>query len=98
MNKLEELPKIIKYNDVDYALKVWVTIYKNLCVGYTAIDYMPSNKKTILSFVVESENEVYIPDDLEEKGINTNIGNAKTLDDCIDYIKQQIKRFNIQTY
>ena len=95
MNKLEKLPKHLNYKNGWYSLRVWVTAWDRLCVGYRRIDSagddtLPIN---ILSFVVEQNNDVFIPDTIEPKGLNDNIGNCKTLDDCIDNLICQIERF-----
>ena len=95
MNKLETLPKHVNYKNECYSLLVWVTAWGRLCVGYRLIgnagdDTLPTN---ILSFVVEQNNDVFIPDTIEPKGLNDNIGNCKTLDDCIDNLICQIERF-----
>ena len=102
MNKLEKLPKHLTYKNGWYSLRVWVTAWDRLCVGYRLIDSdnrlidsadddtLPIN---ILSFVVEQNNDVFIPETIEPKGLNDNIGNCKTLDDCIDNLICQIERF-----
>ena len=96
MNKLEKLPKHLTYKNGWYSLRVWVTAWDRLCVGYHRLndnagdDTLPIN---ILSFVVEQNNYVFIPDTIEPKGLNDNIGNCKTLDDCIDNLMCQIERF-----
>lgn len=101
MNKLEKLPKHLTYKNGWYSLRVWVTAWDRLCVGYRLIDNddtLPTNildtlPTNILSFVVEQNNDVFIPDTIEPKGLNDNIGNCKTLDDCIDNLICQIERF-----
>lgn len=106
MNKLETLPKHVNYKNGWYSLRVWVTAWDRLCVGYLLIDNddtlpigyrLIDNDDTlpisILSFVVEQNNNVFIPDTIEPKGLNDNIGNCKTLDDCIDNLICQIERF-----
>ena len=97
MNKLEKLPKHVDYKNECYSLRVWVTAWNRLCVGYRRTDNanvcddtLPIN---ILSFVVEQNNDDFIPDTIEHKGLNDNIGNCKTLDDCIDNLICQIERF-----
>ena len=98
MNKLEKLPKHVTYKSGWYSLRVWVTAWDRLCVGYRLIDSasydpydtLPTN---ILSFVVEQNNDVFIPDTIEPTDLNDNIGNCKTLDDCIDNLICQIERF-----
>ena len=95
MNKLEKLPKHVDYKNGWYSLRVWVTAWDRLCVGYRLIDSASDNTlhTNILSFVVEQNNDVFIPDTIEPKGLNDNIGNCKTLDDCIDNLICQIERF-----
>ena len=94
MNKLEKLPKHVNYKNGWYSLRVWVTAWDRLCVGYRLIDNVDDDTlPTILSFVVEQNNDVFIPDTIEPKGLNDNIGNCKTLDDCIDNLMCQIERF-----
>ena len=92
MNKLEKLPKHLTYKNGWYSLRVWVTMW-GLCVGYRLIDNDDTLPTNILSFVVEQNNDVFIPDTIEPKGLNDNIGNCKTLDDCIDNLICQIERF-----
>ena len=91
MNKLEKLPKHVNYKNGWYSLRVWVTAWNRLCVGYQLNDN--AGDENILSFVVEQNNDVFIPDTIEPKGLNDNIGNCKTLDDCIDNLMCQIERF-----
>jgi hypothetical protein len=82
MNSLELLPKCIDYKGDSFFLRVWVTAWGRLAVGYKQLD----GDKTILSYVVEKEKEKYIPKIIEEtetSGINEHIGNCKTLDECI---------------
>ena len=93
MNKLETLPKHLTYKNGLYSLRVWVTAWDRLCVGYRLIDNDDTLPTNILSFVVEQNNDVFIPDTIEPKGLNDNIGNCKTLDDCIDNLICQIERF-----
>jgi hypothetical protein len=93
MNKLETLPKHVNYKNGWYSLRVWVTAWDRLCVGYRLIDNDDTLPTNILSFVVEQNNDVFIPDTIEPKGLNDNIGNCKTLDDCIDNLICQIEKF-----
>ena len=93
MNKLETLPKHVNYKNGWYSLRVWVTAWDRLCVGYRLIDNDDTLPTNILSFVVEKNNDVFLPDTIEPKGLNDNIGNCKTLDDCIDNLMCQIERF-----
>ena len=100
MNKLEKLPKHLTYKNGWYSLRVWVTAWDRLCVGYRLVDNSgdvisgdDNLPVYILSFVVEQNNDVFIPDTIEPKGLNDNIGNCKTLDDCIDNLMCQIERF-----
>lgn len=93
MNKLETLPKHVNYKNGWYSLRVWVTAWDRLCVGYRLIDNDDTLPTNILSFVVEQNNDEFIPDTIEPKGLNDNIGNCKTLDDCIDNLICQIERF-----
>ena len=96
MNKLEKLPKHLTYKNGWYSLRVWITaLGDNLCVGYRLVDNSVDDNLPIyiLSFVVEQNNDVFIPDTIEPKCLNDNIGNCKTLDDCIDNLMCQIERF-----
>ncbi len=82
MNKLELLPTSIDYNGKCFFLRVWVTAWGNLCVGYKEM----GETKTILSYVVEKNKPEYIPDIIdatETSGYNEEIGNCQTLDKCI---------------
>ena len=90
-NALELLPKLLTYKGNDYFLRVWVTAWGNLCVGYKEL----GSDKKILSYVVESNKEPYIPDiieETEESGLNEHIGNNKTLNKCITNIITKINK------
>jgi hypothetical protein len=97
MNKIEKLPKHLDYKNECYSLRVWVNAWDRLCVGYRRTDNANVGDDTlpinILSFVVEQNNDEFIPDTIEPKGLNDSIGNCKTLDDCIDNLICQIEKF-----
>lgn len=92
-NKLETLPKTIVYNGVYYVLDVHVTFRLHLCVCYKNL-----NRDDILCYVVEPDSEPYAPKSIESSNgiMNENIGNEKTLDDCIDRIFEQIDKLQLQ--
>ena len=89
MNTLELLPKSIDYKGSTFFLRVWVTAWNKLCVGYKDLlgkKDISGNTKTILCYVVEKDKKEYIPTIIEEtetSGFNEHIGNCTTLDKCI---------------
>ena len=85
MNKLELLPKCIDYKGDTFSLKVWVSAWGKLCIGYVKLGHLVGDE-TILSYVVEKDKKQYLPKIIEQtetSGINEHIGNCKTLDECI---------------
>ena len=93
MNKLELLPKSIDYKGSTFFLQVAVTAWGHLCICYKELD---KNKK-ILSYVVEKNKDKYIPTIIEEtetSGLNEEIGNCPTLDECITAITSKINELS----
>ena len=95
MNKLETLPKALSYEGHIYFLELHVNFHGNLVIGYRA-----GMDNSILSFVVEPQNEPYIPEGFvtNDGMLNENIGNMKSLDECIDQIAAIIKKNGIEEY
>jgi len=95
MNKLETLPKMLFYGGHVYMIELHVNFRGNLVIGYRA-----DRDNSILSFVVEPQNEPYIPEGFvtNDGVLNEYIGNMKTLDECIDQIALIIKKNDIQEH
>jgi len=91
-NTLETLPKMVTYNEKPYYLTIHTTFRNHLCIQYA---YKPEDY--ILSYVVEPESEPYEPKDIYSSAgvFSENIGNDKTLDKCIDHIKEWIVKLNL---
>lgn len=89
MNKIETLPKTIKYKEKYYDLSLGVTFKGNL-----HICYRDTNRDSILSFIVEENNEPRMPNGIrvEDGFFNENIGNDTTIDNCIDHIQELINK------
>lgn len=89
MNKIEKLPKTIKYKEKYYDLSVGVTFK-----GKLHICYRDTNRDSILSFIVEEDNEPRMPNGIrvEDGFFNENIGNDTTIDNCIDRIQELINK------
>lgn len=96
MNKLETLPRMLSFGGNIYFLELHVNFRGNLVIQYTA----GKEGGTILSYVVEPANEPYIPESFvtTDGFLNENIGNMKTLDECIDQIADTIKKNGIEVY
>lgn len=62
------------------------------------IKYKETAYNNILSYVVQPEIEPYEPESIESSNgrFNENIGNCRTLDDCIDRIEEWIDRLGIE--
>lgn len=93
MNKLELLPTSIDYDGKCFFLKVWVTAWGNLCVGYKEM----GGTRIILSYVVEKNKPEYIPNIIEEtedSGFNEHIGNCTSLDRCITTMISKINELS----
>ena len=96
MNKIELLPKEIFWNDSHFQLRMWVTAWNRLCIGYKNIlNTDPRNKFAhLFSVCVEPENE---PSDIKEYGsgwLNEGIGNAVSVDDACEMILKYIEKHN----
>lgn len=93
MNKIELLPKDIYVNDVLYQIRLWVTAFGRLCIGYknaTTHNILDKNIH-LFSVCVEPENKpVSIQDTIGY--LNEYVGNAKTLDDACDEIMKWIEK------
>ena len=98
MNRIEQLPKDIYYNDDLYQLNMWVTAFGHLCIGYRLA--LNSKHDSLFSVCVEPENE---PRKIEDTigYLNEYIGNTKTLDDAcealLNYIEKHKKEFQYET-
>ena len=89
MNKIELLPKDIYYKDDLYQVRMWVTAFGRLCIGYRMT--FGTNHQVLCSVCVEPENA---PVDIKEPGsgwINEGIGNTRTLDDACDMLLAYIE-------
>ena len=53
-NSIEELPKFIKFNNVTYELRMWVTAYGNLCLGYVSV--VNDKQIKLFSIIVDNDN------------------------------------------
>lgn len=93
MNKLETLPRSLDYKGKPYFLRIHVNFRNQIVIQYS---YDP--KTYILSYVVQPELEPYDPRSIESSDgqFNENIGNCRTLDDCIDKIKEWIDKLGIE--
>lgn len=96
MNKLETLPKMLSYGRHIYFFDLHVNFRGNLVIQYSA----GKEGGAILSYVVEPANEPYIPESFASSDgfFNENIGNMKSLDECIDQIAATIKENGIEEY
>ena len=87
MNKVETLVKQVELNGKTYAPRVYVTAFDNWCVAYTNIF---DKKDDLCSVCVEPENEPTKIEDTVDCWLNEYIGNARTLDDAVEMIKEYI--------
>ena len=94
MNKIELLPKDIRFNNEHYQINMWVTAFGKLCIGYRHIFNI---NEFLFSVCVEPENQ---PHSIVERGsgwLNEGIGNTVSLDDAceeiLDYIKKNKEDF-----
>ncbi len=89
MNKLETLPRYLDYKGKLYFLTTHINFRNQIVIQYgrKMDDY-------ILSYVVQPELKPYEPEGIESSNgrFNENIGNCRTLDDCIDRIKELIDK------
>ena len=93
MNKIETLPYGVFYKGNQYFLSLHVNFRGNLVIQYKSFD----GKENILSYAVERDSEPYEPVSIESSNgmLNENIGNEKTLDKCIDRIRERIDGLNL---
>ena len=99
MNKIELLPKDIYVNDTLYQIRLWVTAFDKLCIGYKNImsrNILDKNAH-LFSVCVEPENEPFSVLNSANNYINKNVGNMPTLDDACDDLMNYIKVNNIKT-
>ena len=93
MNKIELLPKDIYVNDTLYQIRLWVTAFGKLCIGYKNIMSRNILDKNVhlFSVCVEPENE---PISIENTigYLNEYVGNARTLDDACDELMKWINQ------
>ncbi len=87
MNKVEELKKKVEVNGIIYQPQLFINAWGNWCVTYSDIF---NRNNHLCSVTVEPDND---PMNIEDSlmGINSGIGNTRTLDDAIDMIKNYIK-------
>lgn len=90
MNKIELLPKDIRFNDDLYQLGMWVTAFGRLCIGYSLV--FNSNKEHLFSVCVEPENEPHAITDPNSGWLNAGIGNAVSVDDACEMILEYIEK------
>ena len=93
MNKVEILPRSIFHNDNYYGLKMWITAWDKLCIGYPPM-FKTDKIDTLFSVCIEPNNETH---DIIEHGsgfLNEGIGNTRNLDDACDMILNYIKKHN----
>ena len=96
MNKIELLPKEIYYKDNVYHIRMWLTAFGKLCLGYcNPLD--PKSSNALFSVCVEPENH---PHSIVERGngwMNEGIGNTVSVDDAceeiLDYIEKNKEDF-----
>lgn len=88
INNIETLPKSIEYNKETYYLNIHTNAWNNLVIEYSTSTPKVLERKSILAYCVERNNDPYIPKgfDTQEGGLNENIGNDRTLDKCIEHI------------
>lgn len=90
MNKIELLPKDIYYKDDLYQVRMWVTAFGRLCIGYRMT--FGTNHSVLFSVCVEPENTSI---DIKEPGsgwMNEGIGNTRTLDYACDMLQNYINK------
>ena len=92
-NIIETLPKNIRYNCKPYFITMHTTFRNHLCIQY---QYKPEDY--ILSYVVEPDSTPREPNDIHSSAgvFNENIGNDKTLNKCIDRIKNWISKLGLE--
>lgn len=98
MNKIELLPKDIYFENTLYQLRMWVTAFGRLCIGYRKS--LDPTHESLFSVCVEPENEPHAIVDCNSEWINAGIGNAVSVDDAceelLDYIKKNKEDFKIR--
>lgn len=96
MNKIELLPKEIYYKDDVYHIRMWLTAFGCLCLGYcNPLDLKSSN--VLFSVCVEPENHPHSIVEHDNGWMNEGIGNTVSLDDAceeiLDYIEKNKENF-----
>lgn len=89
MNKIETLKKNVFLNNKLYCPKVYLTAWDKWCISYINV---VDNFDKLCSVCVEPENEPRKIEDTINYGLNSYIGNARTLDDAVDMIKKYINK------
>ena len=87
MNKVETLVKEVELNGKTYLPKVFITAFGRWCVSYRNIF---DREDCLCSVCVEPENEPTKIEDTIGCDINDGVGNARTIDDAIEMIKEYI--------
>jgi len=91
MNKIELLPKDICYNDDLYQLKMWVTAWGKLCIGYPPM-FKTDQIDNLFSVCIEPDREPHTIVDRNSNWINAGVGNAVSIDDACDEILNYIEK------
>lgn len=99
MNTIETLPFEIECNDNLYGLNVHTTAWGKLCIGYYNV--VSEKKSEYLCLVtIEPENEPCHIRDTKDC-YNALIGNARSMDDAVemlkDYIANDLVVTNVET-
>ena len=89
MNKIELLPKNLYYNDVLYQVRMWVTAWGNLCIGY--INPLNKQFESLFSVCIEPNNP---PRSIASTVgfLNEYVGNAVSVDDACEELLDWIEK------
>lgn len=97
MNIIETLPRTFESDGIMYTLCMHVTAFDRLCIYYR--EMIPNDdgaRKILCSVCVEPENEpVKIEDTIGT--FNDYVGNARTLDDAAEMLKNYVETVYINT-
>ena len=92
MNIIETLQKTFEHDGTLYTLELHVTAWNRLCIGYRDAFKKDGTytREFICSVCVEPENE---PRKIEDGVgyLNGRVGNAKTLDDAAQMLKEYVE-------
>lgn len=86
MNAIENLPKVIVIEKKFFEPRIYITAWEKWCISYQNL----AERKKAFSVVVEDREPLNIED--TENSLNTNIGNARTLDDAVEMILNYINK------